>query len=210
MIYSKVRYTDRTYMGRFSNVKREEVRHNIQKASTDLFSRYGIKKTTIDDIVRAAGIGKGTFYLFYPSKEDLLFDLIRKGYSPRYEFLQELEKADNMNAEDFKASFKLMIKKLAENPLLHILYQSGEEDFIVHVISHEKLEAHSKDDEYFIQTLLCIMRQKGFNPKQPPEIVNGLFHLIWLSLIYRDDISKNRFDEIMDLITDMVCQQLTG
>lgn len=197
-------------MGRFSNDKREEIRHNIQEASTNLFSRYGVRKTTIEDIVRAAGIGKGTFYLFYPSKEDLLFELIRRGYSPREEFLQKLERADKVNVEDFKAAFKTMIKKLAENPLLHILYQSGDEDFIVHVISREKLEEHSKDDEYFIQTLLHIMRQKGFSPKRSPEIINGLFHLIWLSLIYRDDINKNGFDEITDIIIDMVCQQLTG
>jgi hypothetical protein len=56
-----------------------------------------------------------------------------------------------VNAEDFKVAFKTMIKKLAENPLLHILYQNGDEDFIVHVISREKLEEHSKDDEYFTQ-----------------------------------------------------------
>lgn len=80
--------------------------------------------------------------------------------------------------------------------MLHILYQNGDEDFIVHVIPLEKLEEHSKDDEYFTQTLLQIMRQKGFSPKRSPEIANGLFHLIWLSLIYRDDISKNGFEWI--------------
>ncbi|MFB3764981.1 MAG: TetR/AcrR family transcriptional regulator [Methanotrichaceae archaeon] len=197
-------------MGRFSNDKREEIRHNIQEVSMNLFSRYGIKKTTIDDIVRAAGIGKGTFYLFYPSKEDLIFELIQTVYRPREEFLQKLERADKVNVEDFKAALKMMIEKLAENPFLQVFYQSGDEDFIAHVISREKLEEHSKDEEYFIQTLLRIMHQKGFNPKRSPEIFNGLFHLIWISLIYRKDITKNGFDEIMDIIIDMICQQLIG
>jgi AcrR family transcriptional regulator len=197
-------------MGKFSNDKREEVRKSIQKASVDLFSRHGIKKTTIDDIVRATGIGKGTFYLFYPSKEDLIFEMIKKGYTPRYEFLQELEKADNLTEEYFKASFYNMIKKMAENPLLHQLYQSGDENFIANILSRDKLEEHSKDDEYFVRSLLRIMRLKGFKAKRSPEVINGLFHLIWISLIYRGDISQNGFDEIEGMVIDMVCQQLTG
>ena len=35
----------------------------------------GVKKTTVDELVKRTGIPKGTFYLFYPSKEMLLFDV---------------------------------------------------------------------------------------------------------------------------------------
>ncbi|MDY4210978.1 MAG: TetR/AcrR family transcriptional regulator [Treponema sp.] len=34
-----------------------------------------MKKTTVDELVKRTGIPKGTFYLFYPSKEILLFDI---------------------------------------------------------------------------------------------------------------------------------------
>jgi AcrR family transcriptional regulator len=43
----------------------------ILKAALDLFVRYGIKRTSIDDIVREAGIAKGTLYLYYQSKDAL-------------------------------------------------------------------------------------------------------------------------------------------
>lgn len=35
----------------------------------------GVKKTTVDELVKREGIPKGTFYLFYPSKEMLLYDV---------------------------------------------------------------------------------------------------------------------------------------
>ncbi len=35
-----------------------------------LLLQYGIKKTTVDDIVNEANIAKGTFYLYFKSKED--------------------------------------------------------------------------------------------------------------------------------------------
>jgi AcrR family transcriptional regulator len=197
-------------MGRFSDKKRAELREKIQKTSLVLFSKYGIKKTTIDDVAKATGVAKGTFYLFYSSKEELIFELIKKGYLPRNEFLQSLQSANSMNAKTFKEAFKKMIKELAENPLLPMLYQSGDEEYIVQILSHDKMVEHRKDDEQFIQTLLDILRQKGFEPKRSPEVISGLFHLIWLSVIYRADIAKERFDEIEDLVTDMVCQELTG
>ena len=37
----------------------------------DLYTNQGIVKTTIDDIVRKAGIAKGTFYLYFKDKYDL-------------------------------------------------------------------------------------------------------------------------------------------
>lgn len=41
----------------------------ILQAAATLFERYGYKKTTIDDIAQEAGIGKGTVYLRFDSKE---------------------------------------------------------------------------------------------------------------------------------------------
>ncbi len=43
----------------------------LMETAFDLFTSQGIVKTTIDDIVRKAGIAKGTFYLYFKDKYDL-------------------------------------------------------------------------------------------------------------------------------------------
>ena len=59
----------------------EEERRNIRKAlrreAGRCLSLYGVRRTTVDELVKRAGIPKGTFYLFYKSKEELFFDLLR-------------------------------------------------------------------------------------------------------------------------------------
>lgn len=50
---------------------RAETRDRILDAIERLLARFGYKKTTIDDIAREAGIGKGTVYLYFPSKEEI-------------------------------------------------------------------------------------------------------------------------------------------
>jgi AcrR family transcriptional regulator len=46
-------------------------REAIFDAALELFGRYGYRRTSIDDIARAAGVAKGTVYLYVENKEAL-------------------------------------------------------------------------------------------------------------------------------------------
>jgi AcrR family transcriptional regulator len=46
-------------------------RGRILDAAQSLFLRYGVKRTALDDVVREAGIAKGTLYLYFDSKDTL-------------------------------------------------------------------------------------------------------------------------------------------
>jgi AcrR family transcriptional regulator len=55
-----------------SSVKQKEVRDAILDATDSLLSRYGYKKMTIDDLAKEVGIGKGSVYLHFTSKEEIV------------------------------------------------------------------------------------------------------------------------------------------
>lgn len=42
------------------------------------FARFGFKKTSIDEVAKAAGVAKGTVYLACESKEDLFFQVLHR------------------------------------------------------------------------------------------------------------------------------------
>jgi AcrR family transcriptional regulator len=48
----------------------------ILDAATELFVHHGYRKTSINDVARRAGIAKGTVYLYFDNKADLLFHAI--------------------------------------------------------------------------------------------------------------------------------------
>jgi AcrR family transcriptional regulator len=50
---------------------REETGEVILDAANRLLIRYGYKKMTMDDLAHEAGIGKGTIYLYFRSKEEV-------------------------------------------------------------------------------------------------------------------------------------------
>ncbi|HEX9031883.1 MAG TPA: mycofactocin system transcriptional regulator [Streptosporangiaceae bacterium] len=46
-------------------------RSELEQVAFDLFERQGFERTTIDDIATAAGIGRRTFFRYFPSKNDV-------------------------------------------------------------------------------------------------------------------------------------------
>ena len=46
-------------------------------AARDLFAKKGYHATTVDDITRAAGVAKGTFYLYFSEKREVYYDVVR-------------------------------------------------------------------------------------------------------------------------------------
>jgi len=53
------------------SVKKRTLKDDILDATDDLLTRYGYRKMTIDDLAKEVGIGKGTVYLYFSSKEEI-------------------------------------------------------------------------------------------------------------------------------------------
>lgn len=49
----------------------EDKRAAILAAGMTLFSRYGYRRTSIEEVAREAGIAKGTVYLYFQTKEEI-------------------------------------------------------------------------------------------------------------------------------------------
>ncbi len=52
-------------------VRQKTTRDAILDATDRLLTRYGYKKMTIDDLAQEVGIGKGSIYLYFSSKEEI-------------------------------------------------------------------------------------------------------------------------------------------
>ena len=58
--------------------KQRERAERILDAAAALILRWGFQKTTLDDVSRQAGVAKGTMYLHWKTREELLQALIRR------------------------------------------------------------------------------------------------------------------------------------
>jgi AcrR family transcriptional regulator len=58
--------------------EKKDKENRIIEAAEALFSRYGLKKTSIEEIAKLAGLGKGTVYLYFRSKEEIFEAVVEK------------------------------------------------------------------------------------------------------------------------------------
>ncbi|MDX1809518.1 MAG: TetR/AcrR family transcriptional regulator [Sulfurospirillaceae bacterium] len=56
-------------------IDKEEKRCDIALASIDLFCEKGIQQTSIDEIAKSAGVAKGTIYLYFKNKDEIVFSI---------------------------------------------------------------------------------------------------------------------------------------
>jgi AcrR family transcriptional regulator len=62
---------------RRSPALRDERRAQLVAAAREVFGERGYHAATVDDITRAAGVAKGTFYLYFNEKREVYYELVR-------------------------------------------------------------------------------------------------------------------------------------
>lgn len=84
----------------FTKRKKQLKEKELFLSAFDLFLENGIEKTSIDDIAKNAGVAKGTFYLYFSDKYDILNKLILQKSN---EIIKEgLSRTNNLGSEDFR------------------------------------------------------------------------------------------------------------
>jgi AcrR family transcriptional regulator len=90
--------------------QRADIRDLILDAVDALLSKYGYGKMTIEDVAKQVGIGKGTIYLHFPSKEELVLAHIDRIAETVIRKLQEL--ADSSDSSDRRLRRMLIVRVL--------------------------------------------------------------------------------------------------
>jgi len=124
-------------------VKEPDVRKNeILDAAEKLFTVKGYELATVNDILSAVKIAKGTFYYYYKSKEDVLDALVERHVSFR------VDKAENIINSALPVVQKLLAVILAQKP-------QNEDQKNFNLVLHEK-ENSKMHEKSLTQSILRI------------------------------------------------------
>jgi len=78
---------------------KEAVKDSILDATDRLLARFGYRKMTVEDIAAEAGIGKGTIYLHFTSKEEVVLSHIDRIVDRLNDQLREIARSNATTAE---------------------------------------------------------------------------------------------------------------
>ena len=101
----------------------EEKRRLIDSVALDEFAEYGFDKASINRIVSAAGIAKGSFYQYFEDKKDLFLYLVKRVNEKKLEYISPV--FQNPQTYDFftliRELFISGLRFAAENPEITLM-----------------------------------------------------------------------------------------
>lgn len=95
-------------------VKSEILRCKILSAADCLFQKYGLNKTTMEDIAREAGKGKSTLYYYFKSKEEIFDAIIQDEKNKFFDQAQKLIAAAPSARQKMEAFCKSRLLRIKE------------------------------------------------------------------------------------------------
>src|SRR5690606_19344484 len=88
---------------KFTEQERAWVYHKLLSEGRRSFETFGLNRTSVERLTKAAGISQGSFYKSFNSKEELFFEIIQEDERRLRELLLEsFRSAETVTKEDIK------------------------------------------------------------------------------------------------------------
>ena len=157
--------------------KKFQARQTILTAAAQQFERQGFANTSIADIMQAAGLGVGTFYNYFSSKEEVLLTLAK---NLREDVEAEISAASAVNqsaAEILGRCCLCTARLIDENRFILPLFISASE----HSDKPEQISQSLSPGfrELFEEITLRGQRLKEFRSDVPANIISEMIHSIY-------------------------------
>ncbi len=108
-----------------STARGEATRRKLLAAAEEEFGNRGFHAASISSIVGRAGVAQGTFYLYFPSKEDALRELVRHMGRELRHALSEATRGLDHRLETERAGFRAFMRfSLAHRNLYRVVMES--------------------------------------------------------------------------------------
>ena len=184
----------------FSEQEKENIRKKLIEACKQCWTKYGYKKTNVDELCKYAGISKGAFYLFYKTKESLFCEVlcfVQNQICENATRVMETKKGE----EGVREVLKQIYREYDEN---NFLYNSESTDFVVllNKLSEEEVKKIEKSNQQCRQIFL---EKSHLKFKVSEEIGMSVIYSLIMNIKNKDFLPYNHietFDFMVDCLID--------
>lgn len=133
--------------------KQKSIKNKIVVIASSVFSRFGFKKATMDDIAKAAGMGKSSIYYYFKSKEEIFEAVVKK---EAHALSLELEKKVinvNDNPKDKIRNYVFIRMKYLKEMVN--FYEALKNDYLANLAFTERIrKKYDKEEQQTIKNIL--------------------------------------------------------
>ncbi len=138
---------------------KEEKKEIILQIARKLFTRYGLKKTSVDDIATEAKIGKTTIYYYFKSKQEIFKTVVDRELAILKNAISEAISKEDSPQRKLRAFILTRISRTHELVNLHRVTKDAVTELLPDI---EKIrELHFREEMNIIKKILSEGVKKG-------------------------------------------------
>ena len=184
--------------------KREQKKQTILDMARKIFSRFGLNKTTMDEIAKATRMGKATLYHYFSSKEQIFAEVIKEESRILKDKLDDALENAKTPQEKLRSYIITRIKYLN---VLANTYSALSDDYLEHYSSVKKFRQEFSENE--LQTLTALLRygvdKKVFSVMKINDVANVMvMALRGLEFALLTSEESEVSDDDINLLTDIM------
>lgn len=187
--------------GRPLSARGARTRRRLLEAAERVFAELGYHDASIVKITEAAGVGQGTFYLYFASKKEVFDELVLDLNHRVRLAMREASETGATRAESELLGFRAFFRFTAEHPALYRIIRQAE------FVSPETLQLHyERLTEGYVSGLQEAMR-RGEVAEGDPELlawalmgIGELVGMRWILWAARDELAPEVLDELGRII----------
>lgn len=192
----------------WSEDEKARIKNTLIEEGRKLFDKYGLQKTTVEEIAKASGVSKGAFYHFYPSKEELYFAILE---DVEQVFREQVYQSLTTPGGSRRASFRLFLEKIVDTLVSSPFYRqmdSATLQYFMRKLSPEVVQQHmTRDRDYLLEHLEIWMKNGWMRRVNADALMGVLLSLVGV-VVNRDELAAPGFEATKELLLDMITEYL--
>lgn len=197
---------------RFTQEEKEIIINSLIEKGTELFRTYGLKKTNVEDLTKAVGIAKGSFYNFYKSKEELFIEVLKRSQDKLIKEMQDIiSKMKESPKETFKEFLRFHFRAPKEHPIINQIADKATRTYLIRKL-HDSSELKQMVQSYeYIPQFIKTWQKKGWIIKKDPKILAGMLKSLFTIGIDEETIvyiGKENYPEILENLIEVMADYM--
>lgn len=194
----------------FQAEEKEKIYHRLIEEGKKSWERYGIKRTSVEDVCKAVGISKGSFYSFFDSKELYFMEILETSEKQIKESLMDVVLNQGGSAKErFINALNRVFEEARRKPwLIALMGNKGEYKYLIRKLPQERVEKHivgdDEDTEKFM--LLLGLDTNNIDTKIISAALRGLFFI----MMHEQEVGEEHIDTVFKLLVEGLAERIFG
>lgn len=192
----------------FTEPDRARIKAKLIAAGKRILNAAGIRLLVVDDVAREAGISKGSFYSFYPSREEFILSVFESWETEyRGALIHEVTNGTGTPRERIERFFLGAFEILERQPGLAKL---GMKDIqtVIERLPPERIAAHQAEDNRVLKETFGKWMSEGVVDAAASIALRGLVPALFAIAMHKEDFPPDSYHPTVKLIAEALALRI--